>query len=256
MEDVPTRQYSFAESALIMIQSLPAFPALNSQFSMEPLPAIRVLLIEDSESDADLIGIYLEDVTTADFHVKASETLAEGLDQIASFDVDVVLLDLSLPDSFGIETVVRVLDVAPTIAIIVLTGLDDEKKALEAMQVGAQDYLVKGQIDGILLSRTIQYSIERQKSRELQRQSDERLRLITQQLPAVVWTTDLNLRFTEPSVDFLVADPEIDVVGMSLAEYFGTDDEKLAPFSAHHRAASGESVSFDFKCRVSERCRR
>jgi len=106
-------------------------------------PAIRVLLIEDSPTDAELICIGLEDVRTADFQIDAAETLADGLERLQGSAFDVVLVDLSLPDCAGIETCVRVHDRHPDVPLIVLTGLDDEETALEAMKVGAQDYLVK-----------------------------------------------------------------------------------------------------------------
>ena len=146
---------------------------------MHTRPTIRVLVIEDSITDAELISIYLEDVSTADYQVDTTDTLQRGLNAIRNTRFDVILVDLSLPDSFGIDTCRRVFEAAPDIAIIVLTGLDDEEKPLDAMKAGAQDYLVKGQIDGSVLSRAIRYSIERQKAHEQQRQNNERMRLIT-----------------------------------------------------------------------------
>ncbi len=79
---------------------------------------------------------------------------------------DVILLDLSLPDSQGLETFVKIHSQTPTIPIVVLTGLDDEALVLNAMQAGAQDYLVKGQVNGDLLTRTMRYAIERQRSEQ------------------------------------------------------------------------------------------
>jgi CheY-like chemotaxis protein len=215
---------------------------------MNPKPHIRVLLIEDSQSDADLIEIYLQHVTSAEYEVFRCGSLAEmnrafGSDR----NFDVVLADLSLPDSYGIETCQRVQAALPLLPIIVLTGLDDETVAFEALQSGAQDYLVKGRIDGQLLSRAIRYSIERQKARERQRQSDEHLRLITEQLPAVLWTTDTDLRITAPSTACVIRDDfERPAVGESLADYFATNDPEFAPLVAHQQALAGKSVSFDF----------
>ena len=153
---------------------------------MSTKPCIRVLLVEDSRSDAELFGIYLEQVRSADYLVVVAETLAEGLALVRSRPIDIVLADLNLPDSFGIDTCRKLYQAAPSVPIIVLTGLDDEEKSLEAMQVGAQDYLVKGEIDGNVLSRAIRYSIERQRVGDLQRQSDDRMRLITEQLGSAV----------------------------------------------------------------------
>ncbi|MBI1311186.1 SpoIIE family protein phosphatase [bacterium] len=215
---------------------------------MNPKPHIRVLLIEDSQSDADLIEIYLQQVTTADYEVCRCDSLAEMQSELAAGNgFDVVLLDLSLPDSYGTETCQRVHTTVPALPIIVLTGLDDETIALETLQIGAQDYLVKGHIDGLLLSRAIRYSIERQKAREQQRQSDEHLRLITEQLPAVLWTTDTDLRITAPSTACVINDDfQRPVVGERLTDYFRTTDPTFQPLVAHQEALAGKSVSFDF----------
>ncbi len=218
---------------------------------MNPQPHIRVLLIEDSQSDADLIEIYLQQVTSAEYEVCRCESLAEMRELLSTrHDLDVVLADLSLPDSYGIETCQRVREATPTLPIIVLTGLDDESAALEALQSGAQDYLVKGHIDGQLLSRAIRYSIERQKAQELQRQATERMRLINEQLPAVLWTTDTDLCITAPSTACVVNDDiERPIVGTRLTEYFANDDSDFPPLVAHHDALAGKSVSFDFRWR-------
>jgi len=215
---------------------------------MNPKPHFRVLLIEDSQSDADLIEIYLQQVTSAEYAVSRCESLAELRATVATDrKFDVVLADLSLPDSYGIETCQRVQAELPLLPIIVLTGLDDETVAFEALQSGAQDYLVKGRIDGQLLSRAIRYSIERQKARERQRQSDEHLRLITEQLPAVLWTTDTDLRITAPSTACVIRDDfERPVVGEQLADYFQTTEPDFPPLVAHRQALAGQSVSFDF----------
>ena len=207
-----------------------------------------VLLIEDSPSDADLLAISLEDIASASFTIDTVETLADGLQQLSINKYDVVLLDLNLPDSFGIETCVRIHDHSSSIPIIVLTGLDDEEKALEAVKVGAQDYLVKGNCDGALMTRAIRYAVERQIAIERQRQTDERLRLITEQLPAVVWTTDAQLCFTAPTMHCLLNHgaprPQ---VGQSLHDFFSQPDSSCPLMAAHRQALDGESVSLDYR---------
>jgi DNA-binding NarL/FixJ family response regulator len=205
---------------------------------------IRVLLVEDSQTDAELFEIYLEQSRSADYQIQVAETLADGIATLQSRAVDIILADLNLPDSFGIETCRKLHAAAPAIPIIVLTGLSDEDVALEAMQVGAQDYLVKGEIDGNVLSRAIRYSIERQRASDMQRQSNERMRLITEQLPAVLWTTDVELRITPPSSDFLINESGgKSLVGKTLREFF---DDQFPPIAAHRRAAQGTPVSIEF----------
>jgi len=130
---------------------------------------INVLLIEDDPDDAFLIkdmlssGLY---GTLCEFHVEHVDYLSKGLAMLEGNENDVVLLDLALPDSFGIETLRSIHAQQPDMPIIVLTGLSDEKIGIEAVQNGAQDYLVKGQIEGNLLKRALYYAIERKKVEE------------------------------------------------------------------------------------------
>jgi sigma-B regulation protein RsbU (phosphoserine phosphatase) len=127
-------------------------------------PHIRVLLIEDNPNDAHLIQAILGDAAVDGFVLERSERLAQGIDRLAGGGVDSVLLDLSLPDSHGLETFSRLHAVAPGVPIIVLSGLEDETVAVSAVQRGAQDYLVKGHVDGHVLMRAIRYAIERKRT--------------------------------------------------------------------------------------------
>src|SRR4051812_36900031 len=109
----------------------------------------------------------------APFEMVCANRLSTGLEQLASSGARVVLLDLSLPDSHGLETFAKVYAHSPRIPIIVLTGNDDQELALSAVKSGAQDYLVKGKIDRELLLRAMQYSIERKRyQEELERQAN------------------------------------------------------------------------------------
>ena len=130
---------------------------------------LSVLVVEDNPGDAVLVREALADAgaragTPDRFGVARAATLAEGLAHLAEHPVDVVLLDLTLPDSTGLATLRAVRAAAPDTPIIALTGLDDEALALEAVRAGAQDYLVKGQADGVLLVRAITYAIERKRA--------------------------------------------------------------------------------------------
>jgi two-component system, cell cycle response regulator len=122
---------------------------------------ISILLIEDNPGDARLLRLALQDVTSIVFHVAHASTLQEGMQLLSDAPPDVVLLDLSLPDSHGLETVIALHEYAPEMPVIVLTGNTDDALAVRALQEGAQDYLVKGQFDGGLISRAIRYAIER-----------------------------------------------------------------------------------------------
>lgn len=140
---------------------------------------IHALLIEDEPGDARLIREMLRDAVGAQAGVELAHVgrLARGLEHLAQQVTDVVLLDLTLPDSRGFETFTTVHSQAPGVAIVVLSGLDDETLAVRAVQEGAQDYLVKGQVEGGVLLRSMRYAIERQRleavRRDLERQRDE-----------------------------------------------------------------------------------
>src|SRR5579864_7116911 len=131
---------------------------------MSDLPI--VLLIEDNAGDARLIREMLDDGSEALFHLECVDRLSRGLEYLSNCSAGVILLDLSLPDSFGFDTFLKVYAHSPKVPIIVLTGNDDHKVALSAVKTGAQDYLIKGKLDRELLLRSRQYSIERKRYRE------------------------------------------------------------------------------------------
>jgi PAS domain S-box-containing protein len=122
---------------------------------------IKVLLIEDNPGDVRLIEEMLSEVDGALFDMENACRLSDGITRIRKGGIDAVLLDLGLPDSAGLDTFEKLYDQAPEVPIVMLTGLDDTELALEGMSKGAQDYLVKGSVDGGLLARTLRYAIER-----------------------------------------------------------------------------------------------
>jgi len=125
---------------------------------------VRILLVEDNQGDARLLQEFLREVQGLRMTLRHVTKLADAEVILRKEEVDVLLLDLSLPDAHGIETVVRANAAAPLVPIVVMTGLDDESAALRAMQEGAQDYLVKGQAEGQILSRAIRYARERKRA--------------------------------------------------------------------------------------------
>ncbi|QAR32208.1 diguanylate cyclase [Geovibrio thiophilus] len=125
---------------------------------------LNVLIVEDNPGDARLIEIMLHDSPQFDFRCKKTDRLSYALEILAAAHFDVILLDLALPDSFGLETFIKARESTPKTPIVVLTGNDDETIALSAVREGAQDYIVKGQFDEKQLVRAINYAIERQKT--------------------------------------------------------------------------------------------
>jgi diguanylate cyclase (GGDEF)-like protein len=136
---------------------------------------IGVLLIEDNHDDALLIQRYLSKAMKVLYQVNHVDELRKGLERLKSGGVGVVLLDLGLPGDHGLSAFEKVHASSPNVPIIVLTGHDDDDLALEAVQKGAQDYLVKGQIAGSLLQRSIRYAIERKRAAEELKRLNEQL---------------------------------------------------------------------------------
>ncbi len=128
--------------------------------------SINVLLVEDSPADVRLLLEFLKEVPTNPFQVTQCDRLESALNNLIETRFDIILLDLTLPDSTGLETLVTIHHQVPAIPVVILTGLDDEIITLRAMQEGAQDYLVKGQVTGDLLVRSLRYAIERQRAEQ------------------------------------------------------------------------------------------
>ena len=130
---------------------------------------IRILLVEDDEDDAFLLQRALTKAAPGQFAISRVGTLDAARRTLISSPFHVVLSDLSLPDSRGFDTFEKIHEADPEVAIVVLTGNDDERLAVRALNEGAQDYLVKGRADGQSLVRSMRYAIERNRSRRLER---------------------------------------------------------------------------------------
>ncbi len=123
-----------------------------------------VLLIEDDPADTQLITEILREEPENAMEILHVENLTHGLKALAGGGIDIVLLDLTLPDSSGHNTFCMLHEHAPTLPVIVLTGMDDKKMAVRIVQEGAQDYLVKSMVDYTMLARSIRYAIERKRT--------------------------------------------------------------------------------------------
>jgi signal transduction histidine kinase/DNA-binding NarL/FixJ family response regulator len=176
-----------------------------------------VLLIEDNPGDARLIREMLRDADHRMFQLDTAETLTDGLQHLEWNLADVVLLDLSLPDSVGVETLERLKGSVPHVAIVVLTGYNGQDLGLQAVQMGAQDYLIKGETEGPLLARALRYAVERQRIDEAMRRSDEEYRSL------------INDVFDTSTVAVLILDRDYEVVWCNEATeiYFGVPREEL-----------------------------
>jgi len=124
---------------------------------------IKILFIEDNPGDIRMIREMLLDIKGVRFETESSKKLSDGLKRLSEVTFDALLLDLGLPDSSGMETLVQVVSQYPELPVIVLTGLADEQAGVRAVHQGAQDYLTKGGINSDLLIRSIRYAIERKR---------------------------------------------------------------------------------------------
>lgn len=128
--------------------------------------SLTILLIEDSLAQAELIQEMLSEVEDTQYSLSLVARLEDGLQRLQEAEFDIILLDLSLPDSYGLDTIRKVKLQESTIPMVVLTNLNDRTIAIESVRQGAQDYLVKGEFNGELLIRAINYAIERQRIKD------------------------------------------------------------------------------------------
>ena len=154
----------------------------------------KALLIEDNRGDTRLIQEMLTEARGMFFEIVSVSRLSAGLEYLSRQAIDVILLDLSLPDSEGLETFLRIKQHAPYVPTIVLSGLNDKVLAVEAVRQGAQDYLVKGKVDGDLLTRAIRYAIERKQVEETLRQRTADLEARNEELDAFAHTVAHDLK--------------------------------------------------------------
>jgi diguanylate cyclase (GGDEF)-like protein/PAS domain S-box-containing protein len=173
---------------------------------------MNILLIEDHKPDAVLLRELLNENTRQLFHLVHAERLEDALALLKREHFDVALLDLSLPDAFGHDTFGRLHLQAPNLPIIVLTGLDDEDLALKLAQAGAQDYLIKNDLNGGMLQRSIHYAIERKRV-------EEKLRLA-----ATVFESTLEgILITDAKTNVISVNPALcSITGYSADEFIGS----------------------------------
>jgi len=166
----------------------------------EPALSLQVvLIIEDNPADARLLKEFVAEDRAASFLMEEAGSLAEGLERLKRGDIHLVLVDLTLPDSLGLDTFARVHGAVPQLPIIVMSGLDDEDLAIRTVQEGAQDYLVKGQVDSRLLLRSMHYAIERKRVEEALAKERDLLHTLLDNLPDRIYVKDRQSRFLRVS---------------------------------------------------------
>ncbi|HZU28552.1 MAG TPA: PAS domain S-box protein [Bryobacteraceae bacterium] len=209
---------------------------------------IRVLLIEDNPGDARLLMEGLRDAGAYGIAVQHVTTLGQALTELETNDYEVVLLDLSLPDADGLESVIRLHGSFPKPAIVVLTGLDDQFLAARAVREGAQDYLIKDSTNGHLLVRAMRYAIERRSAIDALQRREEHFRSMIENALDMITIVQREgiIRYASPSHERVLGYRPEELVGSpALALIHEEDAESVAAALSH----ADRDLAFEYRVR-------
>lgn len=211
----------------------------------EPL---NILLVEDNPGDARLLDFMLQEALPA-YNLTSASTLASAMGSAQETRFDIILLDLSLPDAHGNSTFWKMHAAVPDIPIVVMTGLDDEALAAQLAQAGAQDYLVKGSMDGRGLLRVMRYAIERKRTEIDLRRSEAKIRALYEAVPDLLLFLDRDGRFVDCKLarDFSsFMEPE-QFLGRTITEVMPPEIAPQAMMCLEKALSGGEIVSFEYQ---------
>jgi diguanylate cyclase (GGDEF)-like protein/PAS domain S-box-containing protein len=186
---------------------------------------INILLIEDNHDYARLIKRIISDKSSNLMDVEHHETFSKGYERLLDGEIDLVLLDLDLPDSGNIDKIIRIHG-STEVPIIVLTGTEDEQVAIKAVQMGAQDYLMKSNLDSSLLVRSIRYAIERKKVDDKLKRTEERFRLLIENAVDLIAILDIDgtMQYVSPSHKRVLGYEDQDLLGKKAFEFIHPED--------------------------------
>jgi len=190
----------------------------------------RVLVVEDNPADVRLLQEMLRGANVLDVRLFPVATLKAGLDLLESETFDVALVDLSLPDAEGLESLEKLQAKAPQLPTIVITGRDDSETALRAVREGAQDYLIKGQGDGHLLVRSMRYAGERKRTTEQLRRSELHFRSLLENALDIITVVDGGgmIRYASPSTERVLGYTPQELTGTNILQLVHVDDAGAA----------------------------
>jgi PAS domain S-box-containing protein/putative nucleotidyltransferase with HDIG domain len=223
--------------------------------SPPPQEIINVLIVEDNEEHANIFGLYLEHSRTHNFHVKKASNLSSAIEEIKGNNFDLILLDLTLPESQGIDTFYQINQHSKNIPIVVLSGVDDELIAVEAVRGGAQDYLVKGHADQQLIIRSIRYALERKRAAENLRNSEERFRSLIENSSDLIALVNHGYRFTyaSPSYEKIIGYHPVQLIGRKFTEMVHPDQtQKIEEILQKAIQEDAYQTNIDFRLKDSK----
>jgi PAS domain S-box-containing protein len=184
-----------------------------------PTEPIQILIVEDNPGDLRIVCEMVREAPHLVLH--PVDSLAAGIRYLLTERVDVILLDLGLPDSQGLATLAAIIEADATVPVVVLTGRDDEAFGQEAVRNGAQDYLVKGRVVEHALTRAVRYALERHEVQARLMEDERRYRLLAENLPFIVSRFDREFRY-------LYVNPVVErITGLKPAAFLGKTDEEL-----------------------------
>lgn len=230
-------------------------------------PPLKILLIEDNPGDERVARELLAEAEGSAFEVSSASRVNDGIEMMAAEKFDAVLLDLHLPDSFGLGTLGKVKEASHGTAIIVKTSLADETTAREALKQGAQDYLIKGEISPGLLARSIRYAIERKRAEETFRQSEKKYRELFDNASDILFTLDLdgNITSINNAVERIAGYTPGELVGNSLTRYLSPeavsyvndkiqlklrDEQEVSSYELEIRTKGGRRITLEVSSRL------
>jgi two-component system, cell cycle sensor histidine kinase and response regulator CckA len=218
------------------------------------LETITVLLVEDNPGDARLMREAVREAEGSHIQLVHVDTLHKALHRLDQDRFDVVMLDLSLPDAEGLTTLVRTHAHAPSVPIVVLTGLDDEGLAIRAVREGAQDYLVKGQVTGQLVVRAMRYATERKRAFEALQRSEEYYRSLIENALDIITVVDPDglVRYGSPSFERVLGYPQGALTGTNILSVMHPED--TSRFSEMLEIGTNNpGTTQSFECRLKHR---
>ncbi|GAP62177.1 hypothetical protein ARMA_0600 [Ardenticatena maritima] len=205
---------------------------------------LRALLVEDNPNDARTIMAALHTVSAFTWDIVSVETLSEACEIVLQQAFDIVFLDLNLPDSTGVHTVKKFIAAAPTVPIIVLTAVHSRHITSMVLQLGAEEYLLKDELNHTNLERVIRYAIDRKRAEQTLRESEERYRTLVEQSPdAIIIHADGQIVFAnQRAAEFVGAASPRDLVGRNPLDFIHPDEHPISIARIRHMLTTGEPV--------------